>query len=407
MEADPTNEPYDGSIEMSDAQILVLQITFFVASLVSLVSSAFLIWWILTEGRVRRSSRRQNYTQLLDPQRRFLLAMAGFDILNSLNGAVSAFPTFNEPSPICTAIGFVYVVCVAIPCYNCFLALYYLLLIRSNISPRRFAQRYELFCHLVAVGVPLLISFAILGVKGFNPSTEPLTCSLATYPLFCTDHDDVVCERGESLWIIFTYVLIPIVCIFFVFLLFNNITMVYYVFRTERQSGRWRWSTPNAASTTRTTSSSLRVNNNDNYYQRTRKVAIQSFLYVSAFFLCYTWSFVRVIIPAEEQSLWLIFLDNTLYSLQGLFNLLIYLRPQRAAVKENFMQRIQKGGNINHNNNNAIQEGPAPPPELADRDDITNHTPTMSTSHAGIVPPNEQNESCHEDATVEPNATDV
>lgn len=188
-----------------------------VAPKVSSVLSLFGSGWIFVEvlwGNVsvhHGHSRNSNEPTLKrrHPYHRLLLAMSLYDILESIWNFASTWPLpADEPLDVgdfwqpvgttqtCTAQGFFLTLSVAVPIYNAFLSLYYLLVINYRCSDTYIRKWIEPTMHIVsflwAFGTAM-ISAATGMINNAN-----LWCWIAPYPSNClADDNDVECTRGK------------------------------------------------------------------------------------------------------------------------------------------------------------------------------------------------------------------
>jgi hypothetical protein len=87
--------------------------------------------------------------------------------------------------------------------YNAFLSIYYLLVIKYNISDVKLQNNVEPFMHVIAILLPLATCIACLVLDLFNNAN--LWCWIAPYPLNCNDSArygaEANCIRGDNAWI--------------------------------------------------------------------------------------------------------------------------------------------------------------------------------------------------------------
>jgi hypothetical protein len=157
----------------SSAQQTAVAVAPKISSILSLLGSS----WILVEVLwgtvdVSRGSQRNSSSQrgLQDshlkrhhPYHRLLLAMSTYDILESVWNFASTWPLPADESnaagefwqPVgnkqtCTAQGFFLMLSVAVPMYNAFLSLYYLLVIKYRYTDDYIKKWMEPLMHFVA-----------------------------------------------------------------------------------------------------------------------------------------------------------------------------------------------------------------------------------------------------------------
>lgn len=143
-----------------------------------------------------------------------LLCMSTYDILESICNFMSTWPIPKEGSgddqvwatgttATCSLQGFVLTLSVAVPMYNGFLALYYMLVINHNVSDRTLRNVVEPCVH----GITFLWSFgtAVSSVSLSLINDANLWCWIAPLPADCKDSwtygDEGNCQRGDNAWI--------------------------------------------------------------------------------------------------------------------------------------------------------------------------------------------------------------
>ena len=139
--------------------------------------------------------------------------MSVYDILESVWNFMSTWPIPRDTEGVwdprgttqtCTAQGFFLTLSVAVPIYNAFLSLYYMLVINYSYSDRVLRRRVEPAMHVTAFvwafGTALVSAWMGL-INNAN-----LWCWIAPYPSGCKDSrrygsDQANCERGDNAWI--------------------------------------------------------------------------------------------------------------------------------------------------------------------------------------------------------------
>lgn len=176
------------------------------SSILSLIGST----WIAIE--VLTGTHNRNVLNRTHPYHRLLLAMSIYDILESIWNFVSswAIPRGTEgvykplgTTATCSAQGFFLTLSVAVPIYNAFLSLYYLLVINYRMTDTMLKRRVEPMMHLVAFiwAFGTALTSAFMGLL----NNANLWCWIAPYPAGCLDSwrygDKGNCERGDNAWI--------------------------------------------------------------------------------------------------------------------------------------------------------------------------------------------------------------
>ena len=324
--------------------------------------------------------------------RRLLVGISVIDILSSgalivippLNYTVD-----TEPGTLCTADTGFQILGGSAPLYMAFLSFYFLLVIRYNVKDDKISRRYEPIFHFISLGFPISIMISGFFYNVYNPLRVNLGCNAQDYPVGCVDMNDVDCIRGESYktfaavggYIPFTLVLISIV---------TNNGLIYstirkielrnrrYDFQYQHQSQLSSRSQSqaifNRQSSTRqnNTGSSFPIfakargdstslnndslngdperqqqrqqknknaprlnDNNTSNNEKSKKVAGQAILFGTCFFITYFFTivvyFASVLDPnglQQAKYVPLQILAGLLWPTQGIFDLLIYIRPK-------------------------------------------------------------------------------
>lgn len=169
------------------------------SSIFSLLGST----WIAIEVAYSKSKRSH-------PYHRMLLAMSLYDIAESIGNFMSTWPIPEDGNgddqkwaigntATCSAQGFVLTTAVAVPIYNAFLALYYLLVVNYNVSDRSLRTIVEPTMHGIAFVWGFGTAITSASLRLFNDAN--LWCWIAPFPAGCLDNDAVECERGGNAWI--------------------------------------------------------------------------------------------------------------------------------------------------------------------------------------------------------------
>ena len=80
--------------------------------------------------------------------------------------------------------------------YSCSLSIYFLCIVKYNMTYHDFRRKYESLLHIVSV----VVSVATLGACVADGAINPLgmKCTLTSYPADCLTRDDIECIRGEN-----------------------------------------------------------------------------------------------------------------------------------------------------------------------------------------------------------------
>lgn len=255
---------------------------------------------------------------------RLLLGMSSVDLLSSCFYFLSTWP-IPEGTPnvyaasgntaTCTMQGFFVQLGIATPLYNGFLSIYYLLVLRYGWKEHDF-RRVERCMHAFSLIFALGTAFASLAMKLYNSAN--LWCWIAPLPLDCAssmkNNGESTCIRGDNAWfyrLVFYYVWLWISVI----AVSASMFLVFWtVFQTSKTMKKW--------------SKGGKLNSRNHV----KEVAIQSTLYVGAFYL-------TAIFPSLTrffQAKWnctttfypLVLLMAIFHPMQGFWNFFIYMRPR-------------------------------------------------------------------------------
>lgn len=205
----------------SEGQQLALALVPKFSSVLSLFGSIWISIEVLFDKTPGMPKRKH-------PYHRLLLAMSIYDILESVWNFLSTWPIPKGTEGVwrpmgttktCTAQGFFLTLSVAVPIYNAFLALYYLLVINYNMKDEKLKQFVEPVMH----GVAFFWTFGTALTSAWMGliNNANLWCWIAPYPAGCLDSrrygSEGNCERGDNAWIYrWAFYFAPLwFCIFF------------------------------------------------------------------------------------------------------------------------------------------------------------------------------------------------
>jgi len=248
--------------------------------------------------------------------------MIGLSCSDMIASTVNIFSTWPMPpdsgtflasgtTATCTAQGFFNELGnVATPLYNTSLCAYYVLIIRQAWSEDRIRVRAEPYMHAMPILIALTI--AILGLPFTLYNNSGWLCWIDEYPRGCSGSE---CTRGTYAdifrWIHYTIIWSAII----------SVTVGMYLIYLK----------------VKTFDRSEAQENNEEVarMERSRKVAIQSALFVGALYL--TWSFTTVAriyqVTTGNNNTTLLVLMAIFFPLQGFFNFLVYCRPRYLRCK--------------------------------------------------------------------------
>lgn len=277
---------------------------------------------------------------------RLMVAMSLSDILLDIS-VLLLFPLmradFQRPLAIgniatCTAVGFfsTFAFCT-VNIYFVALSVYFLLTIRLRKKERQVEKMFEPYCHIFAIGLPLVLCISAVSLEGFNPTKIIPTCFMRPLPSNCLFDENVPCQRGGKALVIFAIVII----LSFVFLVAGIVCtwLVYLTLRKQQQKNL------------RHTFEGSRNSAMESYRRRIGLVSRQAIWYTCIFLVGLTASFfsscVEILysrglenaVTARNPS------TNTglavalgfyffVCPLHGLFNLITFIHPSYAAWRK-------------------------------------------------------------------------
>ncbi len=167
-----------------------------------------------------------------DPYRRLIFGISFFDLMQSLAIFLKIWKTTPEQpnawislgnQTSCNFLGWVYLAGLNSGLlYILSLNIYYLCLVRYNLTAHHYRTSAKPFLHAIPIGWAIITSTTILVTGHYNPA-YPGECFIAPYPINCLLNPDVLtCIRGERtntfrLW----FHVIPIMFAF-IFCLYNR-----------------------------------------------------------------------------------------------------------------------------------------------------------------------------------------
>ena len=248
---------------------------------------------------------------------RLLGAMSIMDVMVSFNQALSSLVVprgtpgvYNALGTVgtCAASGFVNQFNASLVAYGAFLAVYFILIIVFRMKESFIARRIEPFVHLFAYGYPFILGVTGL-VRGYF---KPLNISVG----WCNINGDA---DGIEL---FQLLAILAVALPSAIVLIISMVIVYVKVRMLERRIVHRY---------------FRGANDS--FRQSKDVGSQAALYIGSSFLVYTWQFIVIVSKKdhtmENQSYYfgLAVMIKIFLPLQGLFSLLIYIRPRYNALR--------------------------------------------------------------------------
>lgn len=283
--------------EASPRQAKALAISPKVGSMISLLSSGYIIYDIVRMPR----RRRKMYHQIL-------LGMSISDLLCSTAWFFTTWPIPPEVFPAwrasgtqatCTAQGFFTQFSVCTVFYNGFLALYYVLAIRFGWTEDRMNRaRLGTIIHIISLSMGIGTASASAALGLLNPIGWD--CWIASVPLGCAEswqnHGETTCIRGDNAnlyqWVFFYLPLWVVILLVTV-----AMAMVYSAYNKRiRAARRWtnNWSTTEINNVSRSLETTSGQNPRRSKIEENKNLmATQMILYVGSFF--FVWMFPTIL----------------------------------------------------------------------------------------------------------------
>lgn len=304
-------------IEYNSLQQNVLIVTPCITSALSIVGSSLILSRIL---KFREEKLQRVYHRLI-------FGLSTIDIFVSIGNMMStlAIPSDTIGSfgaignrTSCITQGFILQMGQGIPIYNASLCIYFLMVIKYNISDDKIAKRIEPIMHITAITFPFLTGLWAASIGIFN--STGLSCWIAPNPYGCSETD--TCIRGSRVRVfIWAFSGVPLILATIIILGCMSM-MVLSVMEQDKKM------------------KSYGFNNSSIFTSRNRlgfskDAQIQALYFVLAFGTSFIWiSITRIYeMLSEPVPFVIVLLSQVFFPLQGLLNFCIYMRPRFKAVK--------------------------------------------------------------------------
>ena len=323
---------------LNDAQVLTVALATWFGGSLSLVGSSILIYITIMQNKS-------------DGYHRFLLGLSIADLFHTVGWMLGPLAVPRETTDrfialgnhqSCSATGFLLQLGASSYLYNAMLSIYFVLVIRHGMASNRLVL-LEWIMH----GITILFGFgtATLGLflNVYNEVAVGALCWIAETPLDCSTRDDLDCNEMANVQVVgYLFGLVPMMSVPIVVVC--NILIYCKVRSTEQASQRHDRSTHSLFTESSLSAQTAKAT-------RTRKVAQQAFLYVTAFFNCLLWTIVvrnlgawHVARRENEGTFFVPILLAQLSSpSQGFFNLLVYVRPRYLSIRERYNYESRLG----------------------------------------------------------------
>ncbi|CAJ1935212.1 unnamed protein product [Cylindrotheca closterium] len=370
---------------LTDSQKTLLASLPIPSAILSIVGSSIIIFM----AYLSRKSRPWT------PYNRLLVGMSVYDIITSIALASAAFLNPTETSTkawamgndsTCSLMGFFNQISYSGTFYNACLSFYFLFTARFGMKNDQITRKIEPVMHVLSVGYPLITGVIGLVLGVYAEPEVGLGCWVNRYPKRCgygPDGTDEPCLSGMVSWIFGGWVAIGTL----IALVINNLIIWIFVRRRIHKGMQISTATalPRALSTSGKSTaagssmgeyvieedkstahlsfaSSLRTNykrsasqnslsmNQDTraaQRRRLRLVSTQAFLFVASYIVSNASTYIlRLFESMATEYVWemelpynnfiLLVLQASLLPLQGLFNMLVYIRPKYLKSKVDF-----------------------------------------------------------------------
>jgi hypothetical protein len=267
---------------------------------------------------------RDRYEKLKYVYHRVLFAISLVDCMTSI---VFAWSFLAVPRGIfwgavgntstCEASGFLTILLGAQFLYNFGLALYFLMVIYFKTSQTCIATYLEPLIHMISMATPIGISIWSLSTSSLNPLLfNGGWCYVYPYPPGCSDIGNTPCTRGMASLQIRPVMNILLIIVPFVGIVISLVMIMCRV---------------------RSIVAASMSNNLRSHLDRTaRQTAIQSLLYITAMLIPNSLIIITTTITNYDSMdrFFLAVLVKLFVPLQGLSNLVIFIRPRYVALRE-------------------------------------------------------------------------
>lgn len=294
---------------------------------------------------------RRSHGGLLTPYRRIIFGLSVSDVIQSFAVVLGPFlipKEYRNASSwgigtirTCELQGFLLTFGASSTCmYTLLLCVYYFCKIKMNMSGNKFRKRIEEKSHWIIFLLNFSVCVAALATKTYNPLPGAGTCHFVRNPFGCSTSIPGDCLRGRyaPFFVLLYYpAAVPCICISIVLCCLT--TIVWHVVNQDRifrthETPRGGLGRGNSNGPIRhCTPEEIQVDRVARLLRR--ETILQVVLYVSAFFLTYGLPFVITVcnvtntpVPNSIKCT-----TSAFFPLGGLFNILIYTRPQVVAFR--------------------------------------------------------------------------
>ena len=310
----------------------------------SILGSGAIIYKILLD-------RKKKITKVYH---RLMLAMSCLDIIMSMSAALSTIPIPKDIPSVwgnignettCNIQGFTSVFGFGVIFYNTSLSIYFLLCIRYGMTESKIGKTVEPAMHIISILYPLSCAIAGLYLKVYNFSET--RCWVSPYPQDCINNDQIDCDWGEFAYS-FRWLYAGGSLIIFWCVILTSQFLIFWTFWCQDKAMNKKYGTYSIVPRCEKKRVSLPVSSNgpnpqlNNLRKRTLAVATQASFFVLASTMTYIWPLLYRGIEqtsSSKPSLFLLYVKQVFFPLQGLFNFLVYVRPSYIKIRAQNMTK--------------------------------------------------------------------
>jgi hypothetical protein len=300
--------------------------------MISTVASCILVYTIFNSREKLTTTRN-----------RLLFGLSVSDIIYSACAALHTIPapvdTHNKlfthaygNQITCNIQGFLFTVFGMIsPSYNSMLTIYFLCVVKCDVSDEVISKKIEPYMHIVPMLYALTVTGVALSQEYINPTSG--LCWINTVPDECAINPSIECERGGD-QILFIAIITIIAPIFVSFVTIITSMSVLYCTVHKQEITMSRYSQLSFGQARGNQDIDRDQNVSFRWFRRavsnSRKIMHQAIGYACAFFLSYTTLVIHVIIilATGESNIVMCFVTRALFPMQGLFNFIVFIFPK-------------------------------------------------------------------------------
>lgn len=282
-------------------------------------SSAIIMMLVFQKGRSR----------LDQMQNRLILGMSIMDVLNSLALSVSTAASPKKLSSYiygalgnqttCSIQAFFITLGLSVPCYTCMLCLYYLGVIKYNMTDEALEQ-YERLMHITSISIPLFVSIFALSFDLFHPRTSR-GCWLGDRCTFVDVKEEEECQATpESLLQTVRIILLTYLVIIFVVIVYSMGSIYFFVRKRTLAMTKYE---------------SFGRGNSVTGNKESKGVQEETYIQAMMYIMAYLCTFI-----APFLNFWLgdgfaaQLFSRLFYPLQGFWNFITFIRPRYVLIRE-------------------------------------------------------------------------